>query len=110
MLESIEHEPVGSGACAQVHRAVLADDGQAVAVKVLHPRIAEHFARDLRVLRTFATIAEQIVPSLHWLSLGESLDEFSRLMISQVQSIRCIRTVLQIISKISHLSSGGSIG
>ena len=43
MFESIEEVPFGSGCCAQVHRAILRDSKEKVAVKILHPNIRELF-------------------------------------------------------------------
>ncbi|HSG34147.1 MAG TPA: AarF/UbiB family protein, partial [Sphingomonadaceae bacterium] len=40
-------EPVAAASIAQVHKARLADTGEAVAVKVLRPRIEQAFRRDI---------------------------------------------------------------
>jgi ubiquinone biosynthesis protein len=55
-LESVfsrfDKEPIGSGAIAQVYRAVL-KDGTEVAVKVRHPHIEESIEADLKLLQSF---------------------------------------------------------
>ena len=51
MFSSFEDEPIGAGAVAQVHRAVLAGSGRTVAVKVRRPDAPETFGRDLKLAR-----------------------------------------------------------
>jgi len=85
VFADFEREPVGSGCCAQVYRATLAQyDGVEVAVKVLHPNVESRFRRDLRLMRTFADFATWMFPDLNWLSMKEGLDEFAALMKSQL--------------------------
>ena len=85
VFADFDREPVGSGCCAQVYRATLAQyDGVEVAVKVLHPNVENRFRRDLRLMRTFADLATWMFPDLNWLSMKEGLDEFAALMKSQL--------------------------
>jgi hypothetical protein len=53
-------------------------------IKVLHPDIAFNFSRDLNVLKSVVALASYLFPSLEWLSLKESIDEFAALMEIQV--------------------------
>ena len=72
VFADFDREPVGSGCCAQVYRATLAQyDGVEVAVKVLHPNVENRFRRDLRLMRTFADLATWMFPDLNWLSMKE---------------------------------------
>lgn len=104
IFADINPVPVGSGCCAQVYQAWLnvqhltsKTRGQLildnrwtdkqlleVAVKVLHPNIEARFARDLAVMRSVVGLATWLCPSLKWLSLEESLEEFAALMNIQV--------------------------
>lgn len=81
-FEEFDPVPIGSGCCAQVYKAKY--QGQHVAVKVLHPNIKENFLRDLTVLRSLINGVSWLFPNLHWLSVKESLEEFSALMNIQV--------------------------
>lgn len=54
VLESLEREPVAVTPGAQVHRATRADDGVAVAVKVLRPGLAGAVRNDLALLDVLA--------------------------------------------------------
>ena len=55
-----------------------------VAIKVLHPDVALNFSRDLNVLKSLVAFVSHLFPSLEWLSLKESIDEFASLMEIQV--------------------------
>jgi len=84
-LISIEEAPVGSGCIAQVHRGVIATAGgeQCVAIKVLHPGVLATAQLDVDLLRALGDLVE-VLPPLHWLSLRESVEEFSDLIGKQM--------------------------
>ena len=63
-------EPVAAASLAQVHKAVIRETGQAVAVKVLRPGIEKAFMRDVdafhfaaRMIEIFAPFARRLKPS-----------------------------------------------
>ena len=56
-FEYFEKEPIGAASLAQVHRAMMKDTGQEVAVKVQHPALQEWVPLDLALTRyTFNTL------------------------------------------------------
>ncbi|XP_066595376.1 uncharacterized aarF domain-containing protein kinase 2-like [Prorops nasuta] len=59
-------------------------DLRTVAVKVLHPGIIEKIRRDLTIIRIICQCTTLLAPKLHWLSLNECVDEFSKIMENQV--------------------------
>ncbi|XP_074650413.1 putative aarF domain-containing protein kinase 2 [Tubulanus polymorphus] len=59
-----------------------------VAVKVLHPGIYRATVRDLQIMKAIANIAQFLIPKLKWLSLPECVQEFSDLMMKQID-LRC---------------------
>ena len=84
----LERTPIGSGCIAQVYRgrlrvrprvaAALApceDEWRPVAVKVLHPRVGEHVATDMRLLAAFGEML--MLSSLRWLNPTAMLAEFA---------------------------------
>lgn len=63
-LSDIDPEPAAMASAGQVHRAELADDGRAVAVKVLHPGAEEALRADLGNLTLLAQLATTVIPGL----------------------------------------------
>ncbi|KAJ3783131.1 protein kinase [Lentinula aff. detonsa] len=55
----------------------------AVAIKVLHPRVAKTISRDLSIMSFFAKFIA-ILPGMQWLSLPEEVDVFGRMMFQQL--------------------------
>ncbi|KAI0319778.1 ABC1-domain-containing protein [Amylostereum chailletii] len=55
----------------------------AVAIKVLHPRVAQNIARDLTIMSFFAHLIT-VFPGMQWVSLPEEVDVFGRMMYEQL--------------------------
>ncbi|RZS08333.1 hypothetical protein BHM03_00039296 [Ensete ventricosum] len=94
VFENFEEEPVASGSVAQVHRASLRfrHPGQhakqlVVAVKVRHPGVGESIKRDFMIMNMVAKISK-FMPTLKWLRLDESVQQFAVFMMSQVDLAR----------------------
>lgn len=84
VFESFDERPLGAGAVAQVHKAVLKDADSEVAIKVLHPGVAEQIHRDLKIMKWGACIIGSCVPGMKWLSLPDEVRLFGQMMESQV--------------------------
>ncbi|PON55844.1 UbiB domain containing protein, partial [Parasponia andersonii] len=94
IFETFEEEHVASGSVAQVHQATLKYryPGQqiksvVVAVKVRHPGVGEAIRIDFRIINCVAKIAK-FIPTLKWLRLDESIQQFAVFMMSQVDLSR----------------------
>ncbi|KAL2944047.1 hypothetical protein RDABS01_032394 [Bienertia sinuspersici] len=94
IFEKFEEEPVASGSVAQVHQATLKHrypghsmKPKLVAVKVRHPGVGEAIRRDFMILNVVAKVSNWI-PTLKWLRLDESLQQFAVFMMSQVDLAR----------------------
>ena len=74
---------IGSGCVAQVLRGRLGDSQTPVAVKVIHPHVAKSIKDDIRIMRFLCRVIERM-PSFCNLGLGESVDQFSLFMESQL--------------------------
>ena len=94
IFEDFEEEPVASGSVAQIHRASVRFryPGQrmkrvVVAVKVRHPGVSESIRRDFVIINTVAKTSK-FIPTLKWLRLDESVQQFAVFMMSQVDLAR----------------------
>ncbi|KAL4241795.1 protein kinase superfamily protein [Abortiporus biennis] len=113
IFEEFDGEPIGTGAIAQVYRATLKQDlippshlqpkrhsrskvlapqilqpppvvpSAAVAVKVLHPKVAKMITRDLKIMSLFANVLT-LIPGVQWLSLPEEVQVFGEMMYEQL--------------------------
>ncbi|KAL9257479.1 putative serine/threonine-protein kinase abkC [Drosera capensis] len=94
IFDSFDELPLASGSIAQVHRATLRFryPGQKVkpievAVKVRHPGVGESIRKDFVIINSVAKISNYI-PTLQWLRLDESVQQFAVFMMSQVDLSR----------------------
>ncbi|KAA8519898.1 hypothetical protein F0562_014192 [Nyssa sinensis] len=94
IFDDFEEAPVASGSIAQVHRASLRYRYRGrqikpivVAVKVRHPGVGESIRRDFEIINTVAKISK-FIPTLKWLRLDESVQQFAVFMMSQVDLAR----------------------
>ncbi|KAJ3880849.1 protein kinase [Lentinula edodes] len=55
----------------------------AVAIKVLHPRVAKTISRDLSIMSFFANFIT-LFPGMQWLSLPDEVDVFGQMMFQQL--------------------------
>ncbi|CAI0375518.1 unnamed protein product [Linum tenue] len=78
IFEEFEEEPIASGSVAQIHRA---------AVKVRHPYVGQSIRRDF-ILINFVAKVSNFIPTLRWLRLDESVQQFAVFMMSQVDLAR----------------------
>lgn len=59
-------------------------DGSNIAVKVIHRNVKKSIVADIALMKTFAQILEFWIPSVRQISLVDSVNEFSRMMLEQV--------------------------
>lgn len=94
IFDYFEEAPVASGSIAQVHRATLKYRYRGleikpmpVAVKVRHPGVGDSIRRDFQIINVVAKCSNYI-PTLKWLRLDESVQQFATFMMSQVDLAR----------------------
>ncbi|KAJ7515293.1 hypothetical protein O6H91_22G009700 [Diphasiastrum complanatum] len=89
IFEEFSEEPVASGSIAQVHKAVLRDQGTSkkvplvVAVKVRHPNVEKVIERDFSIINGIAKLST-LVPGLQHLQLDRTVQQFATFMTKQV--------------------------
>ena len=81
VFASFDPEPLASGSIAQVHKARL-KNGQLVAAKVRHPRVAQLIDMDFRLMTILARACD-FIPALSWLHIKDSVVQFSHTMAAQ---------------------------
>ncbi|CAN0181351.1 unnamed protein product [Ectocarpus sp. 6 AP-2014] len=79
-----ESKPIASGSIAQIHKAIL--NGEVVAVKVRHPKVKERMFLDFLLMKKIASFADRN-PSLKWMNLGPSMEQFSNTMSAQTDLV-----------------------
>ncbi len=80
IFDRFEKIPVASGSIAQVHRAVLKENGRTVAVKVLKPGTREIIDADLNIIQILVNLATHYITELQSYDLHGLLNEFSEVL------------------------------
>lgn len=88
IFREIDHVPVACGSIAQVHRAVLKDSGDTVAVKVLKPKTREIVETDLSIIKLISRLAANYIPELQAYNPVETVQEFSEILLNELNFIR----------------------
>ncbi|KAL2523604.1 Protein kinase superfamily protein [Abeliophyllum distichum] len=108
IFEKFEEKPVASGSVAQVHKATLKFGYPRqrvkpvlVAVKVRHPGVSEAIRRDFILINLFAKVSN-FIPTLKWLRLDESVQQFAVFMMSQVDLAREAANLSRFIYNFRH--------
>ena len=77
-------EPVAAASLAQVHKALLADTGEAVAVKILRPGIERAFRKDIDAFYFAARAIELLSPSSRRLRPMEVIRHFESIVVGEL--------------------------
>ncbi|SMF97328.1 ubiquinone biosynthesis protein [Methylomagnum ishizawai] len=79
IFSRFEDAPLAAASIAQVHRAVLRQEGVPVVVKLLRPNVIEAFRRDMSLLRMVVGFLTALLPVGH-MRLNEALDELDAMV------------------------------
>ncbi|EAR50749.1 2-polyprenylphenol 6-hydroxylase [Oceanicola granulosus HTCC2516] len=77
-------EPVAAASIAQVHKAILADTGEPIAVKVLRPGIERAFRRDIDAFYFAARVVEVLSPSSRRLRPLDVIKHFEGVVLGEL--------------------------
>ncbi|MCK0141203.1 2-polyprenylphenol 6-hydroxylase [Aliiroseovarius sp. F20344] len=77
-------EPVAAASIAQVHKARLAETGEAVAVKVLRPGIERAFRTDIDAFHFSARVIEWLLPSTRRLRPTDVVEHFESVVMGEL--------------------------
>ncbi|WP_152512937.1 AarF/ABC1/UbiB kinase family protein [Desulfovibrio sp. X2] len=94
VFSSFDTEPVASASLSQVHRAVLADNGREVAVKVRRPGAAATIEADLDIMATLASIVHERVASLQNVNLPQVVVEVRKSLRREIDFVSEARHII----------------
>lgn len=100
VFSHFEEEPLAAASLAQVHRAVLLEQRQVVAVKVQRPNTLELVRKDLEILEIIARQINERVESLRVYNLPKLAQQIHRLMLKEIdfnremRNMRIMRSIL----------------
>ncbi|MEL6688829.1 MAG: 2-polyprenylphenol 6-hydroxylase, partial [Pseudomonadota bacterium] len=77
-------EPIAAASLAQVHKAVVRDTGETVAVKVLRPGIEKAFQKDIDAFYAAASIVDRLSPSSRRLKPLDVIDHFNGVVMAEL--------------------------
>lgn len=73
LFSEFESEPIGCASLAQVHKAVLKETGEMVAVKVQHPRVKKHSLVDMATMDLLVRLVSKIFPDFSFMWLADEM-------------------------------------
>lgn len=88
IFSAFTDEPVASASIAQVHRAILRENGLEVAVKVRRPKIAKIINKDVKLLKSAAWLVEKLFSDGKRLRPQEVIDEFELTIINELDFLQ----------------------
>lgn len=88
IFERIEEKPIASGSIAQVQKAVLKEEKETVAVKVLKPKTREIIETDLSIIQLLVRLASNYIPELQVYNPAQTIQEFSEILLSELNFLR----------------------
>ncbi|MEF8823310.1 MAG: AarF/UbiB family protein [Desulfohalobiaceae bacterium] len=88
-----EETPLAAASLAQVHSAVLRENGDVVAVKVQRPGIRQMIRNDLRIMESLAQRAHERVEMLQLYKLPRVVEEIKRLLTQELDFDREARNI-----------------
>lgn len=71
LFDDFDPEPLGAASLAQVHKAKLKSTGEAVAIKVQHPKVFQHSVVDMATMEILFSAVSKIFPSFNFMWLAE---------------------------------------
>ncbi|MDD3266139.1 MAG: ubiquinone biosynthesis regulatory protein kinase UbiB [Burkholderiales bacterium] len=77
IFDDFTKEPIASASIAQVHKAILKENGLSVAVKVLRPKIHKVIAKDIKLMTLAAWLVENLISDGKRLRPREIIEEFA---------------------------------
>lgn len=103
LFSAFEETPRGTASLAQVHRAVLKNSGQVVAIKVQHPRVKKHSLVDMTTMDLLVRCVSKIFPEFSFLWLADEMKRNLPLELDFVHEGKNAEKVARMFSNLSWL-------
>src|SRR5207302_4540818 len=88
LFSSLDPEPAAAASLGQVHKAVLASNGQVVAVKVQRPQIERLVNMDLSTIRFVIWVISRFVNTSEFIDFAAFYREFKRTIFEEIDYVR----------------------
>jgi len=88
LFEDFQLEPLASASIAQVHSAILKQNGKEVVVKVIRPDISETIHADIELMRASAYAVQKLLPDGKRLRPVEVVEEYQKTIIEELDLLR----------------------
>lgn len=88
LFEDFQVEPLASASIAQVHSAVLKENGKEVVVKVIRPDISETIYADIELMRASAYAVQKLLPDGKRLRPVEVVEEYQKTIVEELDLLR----------------------
>ena len=88
VFSQFDEQPLASASIAQVHAAVLKENGQHVVVKVLRPGIRKTIDADMELLYTLAGVLQKWLPDGKRLRPVEVVTEYQKTLVDELDLMR----------------------
>lgn len=84
LFDELEERPIGSGSIAQVHRAILKESGEAVALKIQREGIQKRLTADLEILGWLAHEAHERLEEIRPYNFPRVVEQLKRSLMSEL--------------------------
>ena len=103
LFSEFEETPRGTASLAQVHKAVLRETGQVVAVKVQHRRVKKHSLVDMTTMDLLVRFVVKIFPEFSFMWLAEEMKRNLPCELDFIHEGRNAEKVQKTLSRLSWL-------
>lgn len=76
VFDFFDQKPIASASVSQVHKAILKENKQEVAIKIQRPRLKEKIDIDLQILKDSANLLQKYIPEVKQFNIYDFLNEF----------------------------------
>lgn len=84
VFESIDETPLGSASIGQVHKGILKESGEEVAIKIQKPRTEELIKSDIKIMKFLANKTNRYIRQIKIFNLPVIVEEFERTILKEI--------------------------